>query len=284
MAGGILRSMGAFRRRRRDSGATPQVRSPSASSAPVIDTRTNTLIGVPIAIAGNPTVPVILSPDGTRALQTTSGPSGQTTRVTVIDTANGTDINAVDLTGSIGLLRVTPDGNHVFAETMGPTGVTVTVLDGRTGAVTGAPHQISGFPIGEPVFVGTRACKTTISSSEGSSTTTVTEFDSVASSILGSITFDGVADGGVVISSDGAIAAQVTHDPFAATVTTVTLFDPDTGEVVGAPIPLEGNHDPYFPALFSHGGDRLSIATGSDGIHAGLVVIDTERGRRSLRQ
>jgi DNA-binding beta-propeller fold protein YncE len=195
--------------------------------------------------------------------------------VTVINTANNTVVNTVNLGGSVGLTQIAPDGNHVFVETLDSSSVTVTMLDGRTGTTTGTPAQISGFPIGYLAFSGNRGYLTTISSTANSSTTTVTAIDAADNSIVGSTNFDGVADGGVVISPDGTKAAQATHDPYSGTASTLTLFDPRTGAVTDTPVSLDGWRDSYVPALFSRGGDRLSVITTVNGVQSRLVVVDT---------
>jgi len=237
-----------------------------------IDTKTNTIVGIPVAVEGGAFGAVIVGPDGTRAFLPTS------TGVTVINTANSTVVNAVNLSGSADLTQITPDGNHVFVRTLNSSSVIVTVLDGRTGNPTGTPVQISGFPIGYLAFSDNRGYQTTISSTANSSTTTVTAINAADNSIAWSTNFDGIADGGVVISPDGTKAAQATHDPYNGTASTLTLFDPRTGAVTGTPVSLDGWRDSYVPALFSLGGDRLSVITNVNGVQSRLVVVDTATG------
>jgi len=252
---------------------------PTAYSVTEIDTKTNTIVGVPVAVEGGASGAVMLSPDGARAFLTTNtGAFGDATRVTAIDTANSGVVRTVDLTGRNGGTHITPDGSRVFVETLDSSSVTITMLDGGTGAAMGAPLQLSGFPIGNLAFSGARGYQTTISSSASSSMTTVTAIDTTNNSIAGSTTFDGVADGGVVISPDGTKAAQATHDPYVGTASTLTLFDPRTGAVTGTPVSLDGWRDPYVPALFSRGSDRLSVITNFNGVQSRLVVIDTSAG------
>ena len=254
----------------------PFVAFPGAYSVTEIDTRTNTIVGIPVAVEGGATGGVVLSADGTRAaLMSSTGTYGSSTRVTVIDTANSAVINAVDLSGSVGLTVFAPDGDHVFCETLDSpsSSVAVAVIDGRTGTPTGPPAQISGFPIGYLAFSGTRGYLTTIASTAGVSTTTVTVIETADNSIAGSVIIGGVADGGVVISPDGTKAAQVTSDTsFGGSK--ITMFDTATLAAIGSPILLGGYRNPYVPAMFSDGGNRLSAITGTP-FGSQLLVFDT---------
>lgn len=254
----------------------PFVAFPGAYSVTEIDTRTNTIVGIPVAVEGGATGGVVLSADGTRAaLMSSTGTYGSSTRVTVIDTANSAVINAVDLSGSVGLTVFAPDGDHVFCETLDSpsSSVAVAVIDGRTGTPTGPPAQISGFPIGYLAFSGTRGYLTTIASTAGVSTTTVTAIETADNSIAGSVIIGGVADGGVVISPDGTKAVQITSDTsFGGSK--ITIFDTATLAAIGSPILLGGYRNPYVPAMFSDGGNRLSAITGTP-FGSQLLVFDT---------
>jgi len=244
---------------------------PTAYSVTEIDTKTNSIVGIPVAVEGGASGAVMLSPDGKRAFLPTS------TGVTVINTANSTVVSTVNLGGSAGLAETTPDGKYKFVSTVDSTSVTVTVLDGGTGTPTGTPVRISGFPIGHQAFSGNRGYLTTISSTATASTSTVTVIAAADNSIVGSLALNGIADGGVVISPDGTKAALATHDPFGKNASMLTLFDPRTGTVIGTPVPLDGPRDPYGSALFSKGGNRLSVIV-ADGVQSHLVVIDTGTG------
>lgn len=247
---------------------------PTAYSVTEIDTKTNTIVGIPIAVEGGVAGAVALSPDGERAFLTTSAGNGS--RVTVINTTNGGVVNAVNLPGNAsGLTYVAPDG-HVFIETGSYSSLTITVLDGRTGTPAGTPAQVSGFSSGRPAFSGDRGYVTTWTNTGALSTTSVTVIDATDNSIIRSIAIDGQPEsyvGGVVISPDGALGAQSTYQPGIAS--TITLFDLDTGAIIGSPIPLDGVSE--YPAVFSGDGSRFSVVSGA-GTESRLTVIDTTTG------
>jgi DNA-binding beta-propeller fold protein YncE len=252
---------------------------PSTSSVTEIDTKTNKVVGVPIAFGGSPLGPVVVSPDGTQAYLTTS--SGDRTRVTIINTGNSTFARAGALAGSVQGVADTADGLRVFLGTMDSTANewTVALVDGRTGAQVGKLLQIAGSPSGELATSpdGGRAYLTTIVVAGDTRSTVVTVIDTADNTLMGTTVLDdSIADGGVVVSPDGAHAVQVTNTT-SRLHTTVTMLDPGTGAVVGAPAGLDGLPSTYPAAIYVDGGDRLAVATYT-GSQSSLTILDAADG------
>jgi YVTN family beta-propeller protein len=105
----------------------------------VIDTATNTVVGMPIAV---PTFPqaIAITPDGTRAYVADVG-SGN---VAVIDTATNTVVGSpIPMGDDTPDVAITPDGSRAYA----PHG-TVTVIDIATNTVTGTPITLGATAFG----------------------------------------------------------------------------------------------------------------------------------------
>ncbi len=257
------------------------------SSVTEIDTKTNTVIGVPVALPGAPAGHPVISPDGNRAYITSTGAAvtgAALTFVTTINTANDTVTGTAVVAGTPagGSLLLSPDATHVFRETaVGSDTLAVSVIDAKTGSIVGDPVTINGFEIGplEQSPDGTRVFQSSISNV---GTTTVTVIDAATSSVVGQpLTLAGVAAGGVAISPAGDLVAQATQSVSGPPTTTVTLIDPHTSSVVGVPVTLDGWPDlGLMPSstFFTLGGARVNEVT-QDGVASPvLTVIQTATG------
>lgn len=250
---------------------------PSSSSVTEIDTRTNTVVGVPIAFSGSPTRPIVVSPDGTRAYLTAA--VGNThTQVTTVNTSNSTALRTVTLAGApVQGVLATPDGTRVFQETMNASSdmLTVNLIDGNSGYRIGKPLQINGFPIGGLTVNpdGSRAYETTILTVGNGRSTAVTAINATDNTLAGYTVFDDtIPDGGVVVSPDGAHAVQITH-PVTGAWSTVATLDPATAAAVGIPVTLDGFAQVYPAAMYTRDGKRLAVVTSGK-----VTVFDTADG------
>ncbi len=253
---------------------------PSSYSLTEIDTRTNKIVGVPVALDGMPVRPVALSPDGTRAYLTLSG-GENTTRLATINTVNSTAVRTVTLAGSpVWGVVGTPDGSHVFQETMtSNSGVlTVNVIDGRTGSRIGNRLQIIGYPeFGLTMNPdGSRAYQTTLLPVGSGHSTGVTVIDTTDNTVAGYVALDGRVDRGVITSPDGAHVVQIS-DATVAGKTSVTMLDPQTGVVVTSVV-LNGYRQPDVPAVYVQGGTRLAVLTTDNVNQSMLTILDAADG------
>jgi sugar lactone lactonase YvrE len=251
---------------------------PSVSSVTEIDTKTNKVVGVPIAFGGSPLGPVVVSPDGTRAYLTTSS-GGGSTRVTIIDTGNSTSVRGV--TGTFQGVVGTADGLRMFLGTMDSTANVWTgvMVDGKTGAPIGKPLQIAGSPSAGLTFGpdGNHAYQTTILAVGNTRSTIVTVINAADNTLVGTTVLDdSIPDGGVVVSPDGTHAVQITNTT-SRLRTTVTMLDPVSGAVVGVPVELDGLPTMHPGAMYVEGGKRLAVAIDT-GNQSSLTILDAADG------
>lgn len=253
---------------------------PASYSVTEIDTKTNKIVGVPVAVDGMPVRPIVVSPDGARAYLTMSYGENKT-RVATIDTANSTTVHSVTLSGSpVWGVVGTPDGSRVFQETsISNSGVVqINLLDGRTGTRIGKPLQFSGYPEGGLTVNpdGTRAYQTALLPVGSGHSIGVTVINTADNTIAGFAALDGFVDRGVAVSPDGAHIVQIS-DAAVAGETTVTMLDPATGAVVKS-LRLTGYRQPYVPAVYVQGGKGLAVLTSDGGNQSHLTILDATDG------
>ncbi len=117
----------------------------------VIDTSTNTVVGMPITVGGSP-VGVAVNPAGTRVYVANSVAG----TVSVIDTSTNAVVGGPITVGNgpYGVV-VNPAGTRVYVTNIGAN--TVSVIDTSTNTVVGMPITVGGNPIGVAVNpAGTR--------------------------------------------------------------------------------------------------------------------------------
>lgn len=213
-----------------------------------INTSTDTVVGTPVQISGAPGIArVVLSPDGSRAYQTTSGPGpagGLVTTLTTIDTARGIAVGTpLTLQGApAGDLLISADGSRLYQTTnpKSPETTLVTVINGADSTIVGQSIAIDGFPNGGVVLSpdGVHAAQTV----DGR---VVTLIDTADASIARTTVVEGVGNGSPfiapVFSDNGARVSQVSMvlDPVSGAYTTIlTVIDTATGAIVGTPVVL----------------------------------------------
>jgi DNA-binding beta-propeller fold protein YncE len=253
---------------------------PASYSVTEIDTKTNKVVGVPVAVDAMPVRPVVLSPDGARAYLTMSNGDNRT-RVATINTVNSTAVRTVSLAGSpVWGVVGTPDGEKIFQETMTSNSgaVTVNLLNGRTGTRIGKPLQIAGYPeFGLTVNPdGSRAYQTTLLPAGTGHSLGVTVVNTTDNTVAGFAALDGMVGSGVITTPDGAHVVQVSDGPVAGT-TAVTMLDPATGATVKAVV-LQGYRQPYVPAVFVQDGRRFAVLTSDGGNQSRLTILDAADG------
>jgi hypothetical protein len=212
----------------------------------------------------------VLSPDGTRALITTSTPDSttgiDTTRITVINTMTGTQIGTtlavsgspagIELLGTAGKRAlILTDAYNVYDWDGTVTHTTgVAVIDTATGAQTGTTLTLDGGPLETSVSVdGAKARITTVA--EGSARVTV--IDTTTGTTLPTDAFPG--DEPPVNAGGGRVATTttVTDPTTGAESTRVAVIDSNTGTQIGTAFTLAGGS----PATFRANDTRAVITT-----------------------
>src|ERR1700730_16017656 len=127
--------------------ARPAVAAPFAyvanggdGTVSVIDTATNTVVGIPIPVGKEP-FGVAVTPDGKHAYVANRGSNN----VSVIDTATNKVVATV-VVGNVPFnVTVTPDGKHAYVTNEGSKHVSV--IDTSTNTVVGTPILVGNSPI-----------------------------------------------------------------------------------------------------------------------------------------
>ncbi|PND59691.1 hypothetical protein CRM90_01620 [Mycobacterium sp. ENV421] len=241
---------------------------PAYSTLTVINTATNTVVGVPINVRGVPIGAPVISADGTRAYQSSSVAGGvNTTYVTVIDTASGNVVGRpVRLDGwSAGGVVLSADGHYAYQATTISVGsvltTAVSAIDTTKVATVGDPVTVQGWIRGSMVrnLDATRLCLATADQ--------VAVIDTSDMSLVAPpIAVDGSPNGGVVASPDGTRAVVTTdRGSFPDNTVVVTLVDLASGTVIGTPTVIKGftYSAPAAVPLFNDGGARLNQITGA---------------------
>lgn len=241
---------------------------PAYSTLTVINTATNTVVGVPVNVRGVPIGAPVISADGTRAYQSSSVAGGvNTTYVTVIDTASGNVVGRpIRLDGwSAGGVVLSADGHYAYQATTISVGsvftTAVSAIDTTKVATVGEPVTVQGSIRGSMVrnLDASRLCLAT--------TEVIAVIDTADMSLVAPpIAVDGSPNGGVVASPDGTRAVVTTdRDIFADNTVVVTLVDLASGTVIGTPTVIKGftySAQAAVP-LFNDGGARLNQITGA---------------------
>ncbi|MCV7345190.1 hypothetical protein [Mycolicibacterium rhodesiae] len=261
---------------------------PTYSTLTVINTATNTVVGVPVNVRGVPIGAPVISADGTRAYQSSSVAGGvNTTYVTVIDTASGNVVGKpIRLDGwSAGSVVLSADGHYAYQATTISVGsvftTAVSAIDTKKVATVGDPVSVQGWIRGSMVrnLDATRLCLTT--------TDEVAVIDTSDMSLVAPpIAVDGSPNGGVVASPDGTRAVVTTdRGNFPDNTVVVTLVDLASGSVIGTPTVIEGftNSTAAGIPIFSDGGARLNQITGAYDQNTKtsstvLTIIDSSTG------
>jgi YVTN family beta-propeller protein len=114
-----------------------------AGTVSVIDTASNTVVGTPIPVGGEPEG-VAVTPDGKHAYVTNAAFSIGS--VSVIDTAANTVGDTIPVGTAPFGVAVTPDGKDAYVANLEDN--TVSVIDTATNTVVGTPITVGSFPLG----------------------------------------------------------------------------------------------------------------------------------------
>jgi WD40 repeat protein len=259
----------------------------------VVDTTTGTVIGAPISVAGQRLGQLLLSSDGTRAVETLQT-NDSTHTVVVINTITGQVVGTpttITDQQAAGVLQLSPDGTRAFQLTKAYDATSqtwttaVTIIDTATGTPTGAPIAVGGSPVDSQVVNptaglqfsadGKHAYLTTTSvdadTSAGSAITRVAEIDAVTGALVGTpVALAGAPTTNLTLSPDGTRGYVVTTVLGAngTSTTEVGAIDTATGALVTAATTLSGyaigdtrQPETYTPILFSPDGTRAFLTT-----------------------
>lgn len=236
-----------------------------------INTADDTILGTPVQISGSPGVnKVVLSPDGSRAYQTTLvwDPSGvATTRLTTIDAAGGVSVGTpLTFQGApVGGLVASADGSRLYLTTnpRSPDTAVVTVINAADSTIVGQPIVVDGFPNSAVVLGpdGALAAQTT-------NGTVVTLINTVDATVTATAVVSGVWNASPtavsVFSDNGARVSQISmvQDPVSQAYTTLlTVIDTGTGAIVGTPLVLaSANANQAVVGVPDPAGSRIVVA------------------------
>lgn len=226
--------------------------------------------------SGIPTGPVVISPDGQHAIQTTYYAPLNKSIITVFD-SNGDYVGEAQAPGgAVGDTVFSEDGARAYQTvTTYDAGLdsyvtTIVMLDGTTGTKLGE-HQVVGT-----VVQGLRISKdgsTAVQTSNGVDGATVTVIDTSAGTFA-DVQVDGfAADGSAIVSADGTRAAVLTRSGPGDFVL-LTLIDATTG----TPIALAGaGGTNAFGRLTQSADGTKAVAMLYAGGYTAPVFVDFER-------
>ena len=251
----------------------------------VINTADGTLVARPTTLDGAGGE-VLLTPDGTRAVQTTTTDlfdPDATTEVAVINAADGTVVGTpVTLAGGPeGVVELTPDGTRAVETTEGE----VAVIDVADGTVVGTPITIAGSSQGRGELTpdGTRAVEISVvddPSTFGVATTHVMVINTADGSLVADTTVNGAPLTGATLTPDGSrifLTTLVVDPDTGAASTLVTGIDPVDGVLAGPSIALDGQPLPGG-FVFSDDGTRAyqttSVTDDTGASSTDVAVID----------
>lgn len=223
-----------------------------------------TVVGDPVVINGSTGTGVVVSPDGTRAVQI-AGEDGSNT-VAVIDTSDGTLVGTTTSTGASNV-AFSQDGSLIVVGSTsfgdGPFGgpgsaqTTVTLLEAQAATPIGTPYSVSGQLLRAPELVvdGTRVLVITSASGGG---TTVSVLDSSTGLPVGiPVTTTGNQIDALVSSDRNRVYLTLSGDVGTTKILAVDLVD---GSTIG------------IASVSGFAQDGLSV--GADGTKALLAVVD----------
>ncbi|MEI7518972.1 MAG: hypothetical protein WCJ98_10875 [Mycobacteriaceae bacterium] len=237
-----------------------------------INTVDDTIVGTPVQISGGPgAARIVLSPDGSRAFQTTLG-AGITT-LTTIDTVRGIAVGTpLTMPGTpVAGLVMSADGTRLYQTTNlgSPYTAVVTVIDAANSNIIGQPIAIDGSPNAGVVLSpdGARAVQAT----NRDNVTAVTFINSTDATVARTVVVAGITYYGgslataPMFSDSGARISQITmaQDPVSGTYTTLlTIIDTSTGAIVGTPVILPAaNTNQLMAGVPDPAGSRVVIAS-----------------------
>ncbi|MGY4711594.1 YncE family protein [Mycolicibacterium sp. CBM1] len=249
-----------------------------------VDTSTTAVIGTPVALAGWAPGNPVLSSDGGRLYQVTSG-GGFNQTVTAIDTASGAIVGTpVTLSGGsvVGALMVSSDGSRLSLTTQSPNKgdgqpqtAYVSVIDAADTSLINRVTLIGSAAGG--IVVNPDATTAAQAVSVGT-TTTIISVDLADGSVAWTATADGSASYSAyapMFSDNGSRVSLVTVKNSSPQV---TVFDSSDGHVVGT-LTLPGVVTGETTALVPDpAGDRLFVAAGGYYGPTWVTVVDTSDG------
>ncbi len=236
---------------------------------------------------------VVVSPDGSRAIQIVKSSDGATTKALLIDTATGAQVGrAIALPGSSNTPTVifNDSGSRAVmtVQTFDPGPTTyVTLIDTTTGRQVGNTIVNTGSPVVGTTFTpaGDRLVVSDIEFPAGNPAAAqshVVVLDALTGEQLGTTAdFAGGATDHVAFSPDGkrAYLTVVTFGDPASENTRVVVINTDTGAKVGDFAPAQGT-PASGDAILSSDGTRLFLVTNVDqGTTTRLTIIDAATGQ-----
>lgn len=267
-----------------------------AAAVTTINTVGNTIVGQPLVIDGFPIGGLILSPDGTRASQTTEVVGD--TVVAVIDTASGTIVGQpIDIPGSTGTASgisndgigamFSANGTRINRITQQGSSTVLTVINAADATVVGTPVVLPGNnyllstavvpdPAGPLVYI---LADNDVPGFITSSVATVV--DSSDSTMVGTpVTLQGSINGGdpLTVSPDGTRVYQTTvldSDTLPYTTFVYTIGTDST--LVSSPVSITGTESAVSLVLKPDGSRAYQLTRDTAG-HATITVIDTATG------
>jgi hypothetical protein len=259
----------------------------SVSTVNVIDTATNTIVGVPW-VTQSPPADLKVTPDGTRAVRQTYSTDTETTTITVSYPNTGSVIGSpIAVAGkSYSGLVLSPDNTRAYlsVSTNASTDA-VAVIDLEDGTLVAPPVEIEGFPyFGVTVSPdGSRVAQV----SQANASVIMTMIDPDTGGVVGEpIVFANAGPDtrtAAMFSQDGARVSLITtpFDPVTFERSRVlTVFDSATGEIVGSPVVLPGYALTDGAAVVPDpSGDRIFVVGGDWTVDGGdityVTVVDT---------
>jgi YVTN family beta-propeller protein len=199
-------------------GRTAYVSNELAGTVSVIDTATDSVIGVPIPVGSNP-AEVALTPSGATLYVTDE----LANTVSVIDTATRQAIGTIKVGSFPNGIAVAPDGLSVLVSNAG--GNTVSVIDTLTNTVSPLPIVVGEEPLG--IAFTPDGAKAFVANGNGKS---VSVIDARTNTVEGTIKV-GKEPGAVAVTTDGS-RAYVANDESDS----VSVIDTATDQVVGTAI------------------------------------------------
>ena len=256
------------------------------STLTVIDTKTNTVVGLVPLRGATEGLPVV-SPDGTRVYVTSTvwrNTEAKASYVTTIDTSTATIVGTpVEFAGwTYGGPVLSPDGNRIYQATSA-VGFeqTITAIDTATGTVVGTPLILSGGGVVGGLVLssdGFRLSLTTQTSNLGDGkpqTIYVSVIDAADTSLLSRVTLTGFAGGNVVMNPDSTGAAQAVT---VGTTTSITYIDLTDGNIAWTATADGSYANAVYAPVFSDNGSRVSVVTATTSSSPRVTVFATGSG------
>jgi len=229
------------------NGARAYVANSGSGSVSVIDTATNTVVGLPIVVGEGPSG-IAITPDGSRAYVANAFDD----TVSVIDTATNT---VVGLPIAVGqnpeAIAITPDGSRAYVANGLFNSKTVSVIDTATNSVVGTPIAVGEGPNGIAITPdGSRAFVTNFQSAS------VSVIDTATNATIGApILTEPGSSNGIAITPDGSRAY------FSEEGSSLGVIDTRAGTLLGGPVDVKNSPTALavVPAQPPHA--RLSSST-----------------------